>query len=162
MNKPTLILSACIMLISAAACGGKGTATAATETAQPAEAAVAADDSVAQTASQSVIILESGMSEIPDGTKLTVIDFNATWCGPCKRFAPTFEAMAEEYSGKVNFVSVDVDKFPELAQKYGVQGIPHVAFITPGGQVDAAVGLDQLANFKDLIESHISTGAVSK
>lgn len=53
-----------------------------------------------------------------------LIDFNATWCGPCKLMKPIVEELAAEYEGKVTFVSVDTDKFPQYAQQFGVTSIP--------------------------------------
>ncbi len=157
MNKPTLILSACIMLLSAASCGQKNSNTG-TESGEQLQAAIESNAQNAQVINlDSVAVLElTDMAQMPDNGKLTVIDFNATWCGPCKRFAPTFEDVAEEYATQANFVSVDVDKFPELATKYGVQGIPNVTFIKPDGSYDSAVGLDQLADFRALVKNHLN------
>ncbi|KIM31579.1 hypothetical protein M408DRAFT_14813 [Serendipita vermifera MAFF 305830] len=60
--------------------------------------------------------------------KLTVIDFHATWCGPCKMIAPTFEKLSKDYTS-VNFVKVDVDQAQEVAQKYSVTAMPTFVFI---------------------------------
>lgn len=81
--------------------------------------------------------------------QLTFIDFNATWCGPCKKFAPTFEEIAGEYAGKALFYSVDVDVHPELAAEYGVQGIPHIQFINPADPAanTSLVGLQTKEDF---------------
>ena len=157
MNKPTLILSACIMLLAATSCGQKNGNTG-TESGEQLQAAIESSAQNAQVVNlDSIAVLElTDMAQMPDNGKLTVIDFNATWCGPCKRFAPTFEVVADEYADQANFVSVDVDKFPELAAKYGVQGIPNVTFIKPDGSVDAAVGLDQLADFRTLVKNHLN------
>lgn len=53
-----------------------------------------------------------------------MIDFNAKWCGPCKLMKPIFEELAAEYDGKVNFISIDTDKFPEIAEIYRISSIP--------------------------------------
>ena len=79
---------------------------------------------------QPVHVLAEGETINTVEGKLVVIDFNATWCGPCRQFAPTFEAVAEEMADKALFYSVDVDQHPELAQKYDVQSIPMVARCT--------------------------------
>lgn len=65
--------------------------------------------------------------------KTTLIDFNATWCGPCKAFRPTFDKYAEEYAGKYDFVSLDVDVCPETANAFGITQIPHIVVISPDG-----------------------------
>lgn len=78
-----------------------------------------------------------------------VIDFNATWCGPCRQFAPTFEKMAEKYSGKIKFTSIDVDENPDMASKYGVEAIPTVVYLDANGDVkDQTVGLLTEADFE--------------
>ena len=53
-----------------------------------------------------------------------MIDFNAKWCGPCKLMKPIFEELSAEYKGKVNFISIDTDKFPEIAEIYRISSIP--------------------------------------
>lgn len=88
-----------------------------------------------------VVVLAEGEEIAPAEGKLIVIDFNATWCGPCKQFTPTFEAVAEENAGKAFFYEVDVDVHPELAAKYNVESIPMVVYIRPDGTVESTVGL---------------------
>lgn len=75
---------------------------------------------------------------------LTILDFNATWCGPCKQLAPVFHQMAEKYKGKINFVSVDVDRNPETAGAYGVKAVPTVVFIRPDGSSSTYEGTSDL------------------
>jgi thioredoxin len=58
-----------------------------------------------------------------------VVDFNATWCGPCRKLAPILEELAAEYEGKVDFYSIDVDQNKELAKTLEIQSIPYVVFI---------------------------------
>ena len=70
------------------------------------------------------------VKELKDSAQLVVadkpiiIDFNATWCGPCKQFAPHFHAVAEKYADKALFYSVDTDKWPNVATAFKVEGIP--------------------------------------
>ncbi|MDE7427296.1 MAG: thioredoxin family protein [Muribaculaceae bacterium] len=65
-----------------------------------------------------------------------IIDFNADWCGPCRAFAPVFDAVAARTASKdVVFYSVNVDNFPQTADAFGVQYIPHVVKIQPDGKM---------------------------
>ena len=85
-----------------------------------------------------------------------VIDFNATWCGPCKAFAPIFEAVGDEYAGKIKFESVDVDENPELAEKYDVQSIPMVVLLDKDGNViDSYIGFMEEEQFRQLLTKNM-------
>ncbi|MDE6557425.1 MAG: thioredoxin family protein, partial [Duncaniella sp.] len=76
----------------------------------------------------------------PHATLPTVIDFNATWCPPCQKFAPIFHEVAEEMKGKALFMSVDVDKNAAVARQFGVQSIPQISILYPDGTVRSTVG----------------------
>jgi len=81
-----------------------------------------------------------------------LVDFWASWCGPCKSVAPTLESLAEEYEGQLKIVKVDVDEAPELAARFGVRGVPTLMLFL-GGNVEAskvgAMPRAQLAAFLD-------------
>ena len=100
-----------------------------------------------------VTVLEKGAVITPEESKLVVIDFNATWCGPCRQFAPIFDRVAENYTSKAVFYSVDVDVHPELAAQYGVQSIPMVAYVKPDGSYTTTVGLLPEQEFTATIEA---------
>lgn len=93
-----------------------------------------------------VIKLNNDNQYRPDTTvkRLTVLDFNATWCGPCKQFAPAFEQAAKEFGGKVDFISVDTDVNPHTAQAFGIQAIPTVIFLSPDGKTKKFVGTEEI------------------
>lgn len=81
----------------------------------------------------------------------TVIDFWATWCGPCRAVSPTLEKLAEE--GKINLVKVDVDENPDIAQEHNIMSIPTLMFFKDGKQNKAPIiG----AVSRSVIEKHIS------
>lgn len=70
---------------------------------------------------------------------LIVVDFFATWCGPCKMITPLLEKHSNQYT-KAKFLKVDVDKFPELAQEYGITSMPTIIFFRDGSVVDKIIG----------------------
>lgn len=73
----------------------------------------------------------------------TVVDFYATWCGPCRQISPLVEQLAVKYSGKVNFIKVDVDQAPDCVSHYAIQAMPTFLFFSAEGrEVDRMVGAD--------------------
>ena len=94
-------------------------------------------------------------SEVLSSDKLTVIDFWAEWCGPCRAIGPVIEELSKEYDGKVNVGKVNVDQNSELTVNYGVTSIPAILFIKNGQVVDKLVGAQPKANFVKKIEQHI-------
>lgn len=75
--------------------------------------------------------------------KLTVLDFNATWCGPCKQLKPVFDQAAEIFPG-VEFISVDIDRNHQTATEFGIEAVPTVIFIKPDGTTEKFVGTEDL------------------
>ena len=80
------------------------------------------------------ITAENFENEVLHSEKPVLLDFYADWCGPCKMMAPVVEECAKEYSGKVDFYKIDVDKEKELAQTFGIQSIPTFLFIPVSGK----------------------------
>ncbi|MBR1801079.1 MAG: thioredoxin [Bacteroidaceae bacterium] len=72
--------------------------------------------------------------------KAMVVDFWATWCGPCKKVGPYVEQLAEEYEGQAIIGKVDVDEEDELAMRFGIRNIPTILFIKDGQVVDKQIG----------------------
>jgi thioredoxin 1 len=71
---------------------------------------------------------------------VTVVDFYADWCGPCRLVGPVIEGLSSSYDGRVRFAKVDVDSNQRLAAKYGIQGIPTVMIFRDGKVADRIVG----------------------
>ena len=94
-------------------------------------------------------------SDVLDSDKLTVVDFWAEWCGPCRAIGPVIEELAKEYEGKVNIGKLNVDHNPEVSMNYGITSIPAILFIKNGQVVDKLVGAQPKGNFVRKIESHL-------
>lgn len=85
-------------------------------------------------------ITESNYQELINSGKPVVIDFWATWCGPCRMVGPIIDELAAEYEGKVIVGKCDVDENPDVAGEYNIRNIPTVLFFKDGKQVDKQVG----------------------
>ena len=85
------------------------------------------------------------------GDKPCIIDFYATWCGPCKMVAPILNDLAKEYDGQIYIYKVDVDAEPEIAAAYGIQSIPTIFFCPTNGTPQMSQGAMQKENFKKMI-----------
>ena len=86
-------------------------------------------------------------SELP-----VMVDFGATWCGPCKKVEPIIEELSEEYAGKVIAVKCDVEECPGTAAKFGIMNIPTVLFFQGGQPVDKNVGAAPKKVFVEKLE----------
>lgn len=98
-------------------------------------------------------ITDSNFEALVAEGKPLVVDFWATWCGPCRMVGPTIEALAEEYAGKVNVGKVNVDENEELPAKFGIRNIPTVLFIKNGQVVDKVVGAAARPVFEEKINA---------
>ena len=85
--------------------------------------------------------------------KVTLINFFASWCGPCKLLEPMLDKQADEFTGKIKFVKINVDEAAELAKRYGIQAIPTLLFFNQGKMVDSVVGLPSEDALKGRLES---------
>ena len=87
---------------------------------------------------------------------VSVVDFWAEWCGPCRLVAPIIDQLAEEYNGKALIGKVNVDDNPEVSMKYGVRSIPTILIFKDGEIVDKHVGTATKSTLEGKINAHLS------
>ena len=91
--------------------------------------------------SKYVTLTESNFrNEVLESSKPVLVDFWASWCGPCHIIAPAIEELASDYDGQATVGKLNVDEQPSIAQQYGIQSIPSVLFFQDGKVVDQVVG----------------------
>ena len=97
--------------------------------------------------------------EVEQNEGLTVVDFWATWCGPCRMIAPILDQLAGEYAGKVKVAKMDVDANIKTASRFNVRSIPMLLFFKDGKVVDQIVGAVPKNMIQSKFEQHAAQGA---
>jgi thioredoxin 1 len=98
-------------------------------------------------------ITNENFESLKKGDMPLVVDFWATWCGPCRMVAPIITELAEKYDGKINVGKCDVEENDDLAAEYGIRNIPTILFIKNGQVVDKIVGATSKAKFEEKFEA---------
>lgn len=98
---------------------------------------------------------EGFATEIEQHDGLAMVDFWATWCGPCQIVAPIVEQLAGEYNGKLKVAKLDVDANPKVTMRFNVRSIPSILFFKGGKHVDTVVGAVPKAHLVEKIEQHL-------
>ena len=98
-------------------------------------------------------ITSENFETLKNGNKPLVIDFWATWCGPCRMVAPIISEMADKYDGQIVVGKCDVEESEELAAQFGIRNIPTVVFIKNGIVVDRLVGAVAKPKFEEKFEA---------
>ncbi len=95
---------------------------------------------------------ETFEAEVLKSEKPVLVDFFATWCGPCRMIAPTVEEIAEEYGDKIKVVKADVDTMPEVSMEYGVMSIPTLIVFKNGGVAGRMVGVSDFDEIAAMVD----------
>jgi thioredoxin 1 len=93
---------------------------------------------------------------VEDARGIVFVDFYADWCGWCHKLAPVVDKLAGDYAGKVTFVKVDTDAEQELAQRFGVQGLPTMVIFKDGRPAQTIVGYRDEAGLKEIIDKALA------
>ncbi|MGH7590523.1 MAG: thioredoxin [Gemmatimonadales bacterium] len=97
---------------------------------------------------------ENFAAQVAARNVLTVVDFWAPWCGPCRALAPVLEQVAAECAGRVRVVKVNADEHPKLGMQFGVRGLPTLLFFRAGVAVDRIAGSAPKARIDQVIARH--------
>lgn len=92
-------------------------------------------------------------TEVLNSSVPVLVDFTATWCGPCKVLAPIVDGLADEFAGKYKIAKLDIDDAPQTTQKYGVRGVPTVIVFKGGAKTAQHVGVTNKDTLVKMLES---------
>lgn len=86
-----------------------------------------------------------------------LIDFTATWCGPCKALKPIIEKVAQSHAGRLKVLQLDIDDSPDTPSRFNIRGVPTVILVKNGQEVARNVGLAQKARLESIFAHHIAS-----
>lgn len=101
------------------------------------------------------VINEKEFDEVIKSKKVVLVDFFATWCGPCRMLSPVLEEVLEESKGEFDIVKVDVDESYDLAKKFGVMSVPTMIIFQEGVETDKMIGYRQKDDILEEIKSYL-------
>ena len=108
------------------------------------------------------IVNKEHFSRVLSQNEVVLVQFEADWCGPCRRLSPVIHELADEFAGKATVVGVDIDKNRDVAAAYGVSSIPDVRLFVNGKDVDRFVGTRSKAEYKRSVSKQIATELITE
>lgn len=100
-------------------------------------------------------VQDSEFEQLIKDEPLVVVDFTATWCGPCKKISPLMDQLAADYDGRAKVTKVDVDQNKSVAKQYGIRSIPAVLVFKAGELVETLVGMNPYEKFTGVLDKHL-------
>ncbi len=104
-------------------------------------------------------VQERDWDTIQKSSKLTLLDFWADWCAPCRMLGPTFEKLAQDYGDKIDFAKINVDELPDVASQFGIRSIPTLLLVLNGQVLERIVGVQPYENIAAVLEQHTNHSA---
>ena len=101
------------------------------------------------------IMTDEEFDEIVGSKDICVIDFSATWCGPCRMMAPILEDISEKYKGKYFFYQIDIDSAEELAQKFEITAVPTIIVFAKGKEIGRTSGYQDFDEFERFLNNTV-------
>lgn len=101
------------------------------------------------------VLNSENFSSTINSNALVLVDFWATWCGPCKMLAPTIEELAKQYEGKVKVCKVDVDENPQIAEEYLIYSIPTIILFQDGIAKEKLIGFRVKSQIEEVIGKYL-------
>ena len=102
---------------------------------------------------KAITLTEENFKTVTGSDTPVLVDFWATWCGPCKMVSPVIDSLCDEYEGKASIGKLNVDDSPNIAEEYKIMSIPTVLIMKNGEVVDKAVGVRTKEEYQSMIET---------
>ena len=104
------------------------------------------------------IMTDEEFDEIIGSKDICVVDFSASWCGPCRMMAPVLEDISDKYKGKYFFYQIDIDSAEELANKFNVTAVPTIIVFNKGNEIDRTSGYQDFEEFERFLNNAVRKG----
>lgn len=104
------------------------------------------------------IMTDEEFDEIIGSKDICVVDFSASWCGPCRMMAPVLEDISDKYKGKYFFYQIDIDSAEELANKFKIEAVPTMVVFKKGTEIDRTSGYQDFEEFERFLNNAVRKG----